>query len=187
MTKPRFGIDLDGVVYNWSDTYRFLMRYYRGIDLPEPDSWDAFDEYISEADRTWIWTEGVKHGLFRYGHLYKGSAEALLELARLVDLVVITHRPANAMQDTLEWLAFQKFPAVEIHLLTSQQPKSAVPCDFYLDDGPHNIEELRLNRPHARIAMWRRPWNRNAYHFAWSDKVRIVTSWNEVIEWVKMI
>lgn len=178
MRRPRFGLDLDGVVYNWVDTYRFLMRQYRGKALPKPRSWDGLDTSVTQEDRDWLWSDGVrKHGLFRYGHIYKGSVWGLEELSKLTDIIVITHRPANAIDDTLEWLSFMRLPAQEVNFLAEDEPKWTVECDLYLDDAPHNIKGFREHRPRALAMLWARPWNSD--YQAEADTV--VRSWREVV------
>ena len=168
----------DGVVYNWDDTVGFLLNHYFGYDLPVSTHWDQIQRSVKPEHWEWLWDEGVKKGMFRYGHLYKGSAEALRELAEMVDIVVITHRPANAVQDTLEWLAYNRVPATEVHILTKEQPKWEIACDLYLDDAPHNIKGFLEHRPLALSMLWARPWNVDYQRVA----PVVVRDWSEVIK-----
>ncbi len=181
----RIALDLDGVVYKFVDTYVYMMNAYRGLSIPKPElfwyEWDAPDAYTSQNDRDWMWDEGVRLGLFRYGHLYKGAIEGVNALAEVAEVHVVTSRPKNAVEDTLAFLAYNRLPLAGVNILSEKQPKSSVRPEFdiYIDDGPHNIEDLLANTDGDVIIM-DRPWNRaearpeafRAYN--WQDLVSIV-------------
>lgn len=190
MSKPRFGLDLDGVVYKWDRTARYMLKLYLGEDLPpDSDSWNAIEESVPGWKWKWLWTEGVKRGLFRYGHCYKGAIEGVQRLGELTELVVITSRPKSAVQDTLDWLSYNRFPVAEVHILGPDQKKSDVlpVCDFYLDDGLHNMQDLAVNTA-AELLLWNRPWNQDGYlEEMIPGCVRRVSTWPEVIEAVSPV
>lgn len=181
--RLRIGVDLDGVVYRFSDTANYLIKEHFGIDIPEWTDWDFAPDFLEGYGRpevwTWLWKSGIDLGLFRYGSIYKGSREALVKLARMGDLVVITARPKSAVNDTLEWLAYQRFPTSEVHIL-SGAPKSTVKCDVYIDDSLDNMDELAQNAPaYSRLLLVDRPWNNQPQGYAvrcydWQDVLRSV-------------
>jgi 5'(3')-deoxyribonucleotidase len=162
--RLRFGVDVDGVLYQWDKTARYMLRTMKGYSadgpLGQPSThWNSIQEHVSKEDWAWLWNSGVRLGLFRYGHLYTGAIEGVRALSGMGDVVVITHRPRSAVQDTLDWLSYLKLPFTETHLLTSGQPKSQVPhCDFYVDDKPDNISDFMVNTKGIACLM-RRPWN----------------------------
>src|SRR3990167_3449312 len=136
-TRVRFGIDIDGVLYQWDKTSRYMLRTMKGYAKDGPlgqpsQSWNDIENHVSKEDWNWLWNSGVKLGLFRYGHLYTGAIEGVRSLAALGDVVVITHRPRSAVQDTLDWLSYLKLPFTEIHLLTSGEKKSTIKCHLYV-------------------------------------------------------
>jgi len=141
-TLPRIAVDLDGVVYDWGGTVRYLIREHHGIDLPVSDHWDYVEENVPPEVWRWLWTEGVELGLFRYGHHIKGSVDGLRELAKVGSLEVVTHRPRAALQDTLRFIANLPDVFAGVHFLTKNEPKSIVRADLYLDDAPHVIENV---------------------------------------------
>lgn len=180
--RVRVGVDLDGVLYDWAGTTRFLLNHYLGYALPPLEdwctSWDALKNAVQPEDWAWVWSEGIEKGLFRHGHVYTGSMMALEVLSAFADIVVITHRPLAAGGDTLRWLAHHQVPLTELHLLVRQEPKSGVVCDVYVDDGAHNVRDLAAAHPAARVLLWRRPWNA---HEAVPSTVYVVSDWAEVI------
>lgn len=181
--RARFGIDVDGVMYHFQKTYCYMMNTMKGYSL-DYEKWAYWnwpeDNGVTKHDKQWMWSKGVELGLFRYGHLYKGTIEAMRALNKLGDIVIITHRPRNAVQDTIDWLSYNRLPVMEVHLLTEGQPKSNVAaCDLYLDDKPENIEDFVQHYPRALSLLWRRPWN-----VMWDDTrvARVVNTWQEVID-----
>jgi len=162
----RFGIDLDGVCYQWDKTARYMLRevlpdsQYKSPVGPlsqESQDWDYIERHVSKEDWQWLWTEGVRLGLFRHGHLYPGTIKYLHALASLGELIVITHRPKSAVEDTLAWLVYQQLPLSGIHILTNQEPKTSVKCDVYIDDKLENV--IALATTGARVYLMDRPWN----------------------------
>lgn len=174
----RLGIDIDGVMYRWDLTARYMLRevlpnspYSKftlgGTPQGESTHWnDIQDHLVDPAHWKWLWTEGVRLGLFRYGHLYSGTIKTMRDLAdRGHKLVIITHRPQQAVGDTLDWLAFQKLPYANVHILVNQESKAEVRpmCDIYLDDKPENCDDFyALGRP--AVCIMDRPWNQKYQH-----------------------
>lgn len=180
--KVRLGLDLDGVIYRWGDTARYLLETYWNLSNVPLEG--RIENYIPQKANTWLWNEGVKkHGLFRYGSIYKGSREFLNRMEKYCDNIVITARPASAIPDTLDWLSYQKLPTAEIHILGPDQKKSSVKprCDLYLDDASHVAEDL-LQKTKATIILPDRPSNQDA---PVNQRVVRTTSWEEIEEIIK--
>lgn len=176
----RIMVDLDGVCYDWDSTARFLLNHHFGYVFgPETLSWYFLRDAVAPEHWAWLWSEGVSLGLFRHGHLYRGTAEALDNLAGLGRLVVVTHRPESATRDTLAWIAYHELPVSEIHLLTSETPKSRVQpwCDVCVDDSPTVVEDLAAHTP-SLVLVWDRPWNQGVTSgervYSWLDVIRRV-------------
>ena len=178
MSRPRAGIDIDGVLYRWSDTARFLFKHYWGLGgLDESTSWSYLQDNVPPEAWKWLWTDGVeKHGLFRHGNCFPGSFEALHLLRDLgLDLVLITSRPMNARADTYAWIDYHRIQPKEVHVIGHTDWKSKIEplCDWYVDDKPENIADLETTgRP---AFLFDRPWNQNA------TPARRVYSWNSII------
>ncbi len=186
----RIGLDIDGVIYQWDKTARYMLRevlpnspynepdeffqdgLFRGMRMKSPlrqesQSWDYIQKHVAPEHWEWLWTEGVRLGLFRYGHLFPGAVQAVRKMAEKNDVILVTHRPKAAVKDTLAWLALQDLPIVGLHLLTEGEPKSTVRPSFdaFIDDKPENVEDVSENSDCMNVILMRRPWNR---HFKWS-------------------
>jgi len=193
----RIGVDIDGVMYKWIKTAHYMLREvmpnspYKGKnDLLHGDEsqvthFDWTREVVGEVYWEWLFTEGVRLGLFRYGHLYPGTIVAMRELAKLGEIIIITHRPKNAVNDTLAWLAYLDLPIAGVHILTDGEPKSSVhpQCELYIDDKPENVRDLMMHTGATAIAMPDRPWNKQpiahlGVHrmYSWGDFIHLAQS-----------
>lgn len=187
----RIGLDIDGVMYQWDKTARYMLRNvlpnspYKGCLRDESPSWDFIEKSVQPEHWRWLWTEGVRLGLFRHGHLYPGTIEAVRRLAELGDVIVITHRPKSAVHDTLDWLAYQRLPISGVHLLTNGEPKSDVRphCDIYLDDRLENVSELVAARA-GIVCLRMQPWNKTRPREHTYDPIP-VPGWDEFIHIVE--
>lgn len=183
MAAKVIAVDLDGVLYEWDRTAQYMLRTYRGLRHmhTESASWDWIKDNVSPEDWKWLWSEGVERGLFRYGHMTTG---ARVGLEHLVDagfkLKIVTHRPASAVMDTIDWLSLylQDIPLAGIHILSNQEPKTVVDADILVDDKPQNLVEWK---DEGRIALqYARKWNRSFFDAdidwcdGWSDVPKVL-------------
>lgn len=176
----RIGIDIDGVMYQWTKTARYMLRevlpnspYTKDGPLGrECTSWDYISDNISKEHLKWLFNDAVRLGLFRHGHMYPGTIQSIRRLSEFAEIVVITHRPKQAVSDTMDWLSYQRLPVSGIHILTNQEPKSSVAkCNVYLDDKPANCVDLLSTG--GVVCMMDRPWNQD------SDFLNRVYSWRD--------
>lgn len=182
----RFVVDLDGVCYEWQRTYRYMLREYRGVEMPPIEDfwyrWDAQKDYGTKADHDWMWSEGVKLGLFRYGHMVKGARRGLQELdTRGHEIVVATSRPERAVSDTLDWLSLymKDIPLAGVHILSNGTSKGDLDGDILVDDYDKNIVDWTTT---GRTAwLFSQPWNWESELPSVDSLVRRATGWNGVI------
>lgn len=193
--KPRVMLDLDGVVYQWERTARYMLRRYYaerpgygfipGALRSPSKHWDWIQDNVDDEAWNWLWTEGVRKGLFREGHIYTGAGEAIHEMSEFANIVVVTKRPAQAINDTLEWLAFRRWQISGFHFLTEDADvKSSVQPEFevYIDDSLAVMEDLNKNTS-GTLIMPDRPWNRDEDDkHGLLGKVWRAFDWNDVID-----
>ena len=171
----RLGIDLDGVVADFSAGWTSRYNHEFGADLStdQIESWNAMEEltHFASMGAFWRWAKGRDHAsIFRQLEPYPGAIEALGRLNRRHEIVVLTAKPDWAVHDTFAWIADHSIPTHEVHVT---EAKWRVPCDVYLDDAPHQIDEIHRNRPEAVMCRFVRPWN--SLRFG----VRDVRDWDE--------
>lgn len=183
----RIGLDCDGILYAWEKTARFLLETYRGYkDIPPSSYWDYLREMITDDDWRWLWSEGIKLGLFRYGYMYEGTAEALRELYELGSITYITHRPELAVIDTQDWMDYIGFPGRLVILHNMEAKSVVVPHPhIFLDDKVDNVVDMAENT-NAVVCLWARPWNQlERRDGKVPPEVKTVNSWQEFIDLAK--
>lgn len=177
----RLGIDLDGVVANftggWIDRYNAEF----GADL-SPDmvlEWNHMPEltHFGSSGAFWSWARnGDGPSVFRNLELYPDAAAALETLAADHEVVILTTKPGWAIHDTFAWLADKEIPTREVHIT---RHKWQIATDVYLDDSPYHLPELAAQRPDAVVCRYVRPWNRPV------DQVVDVPDWSAFLELVE--
>lgn len=158
----RLGIDLDGVVANFNKGWiDFYNREFGTELIPEQvDAWDGLTAitHFEDMGAFWRWSSDLDgRSLFWHLEPFQGAVEALHELDREGhEIVILTTKPPFAIDDTHEWIAANRIPSTEIHIL---EHKWEVDCDVYLDDGPHILPKLVEHRPDRLVCRYVRPWN----------------------------
>ncbi|MDQ3738411.1 MAG: hypothetical protein M3337_04500 [Actinomycetota bacterium] len=145
------GVDLDGVVADHTGRFREIMAEIRGVDpdtLTLERSWD-FLEWGFQPDEYSLYHRiaVMEHDMFRTMPLVPGAADALWRLSDAgIWIRIITHRlyvnwgHEKAVGDTAAWLDAHRIPYRDLCFLGA---KPEVEADAYIDDAPHNIEQLR--------------------------------------------
>jgi 5'(3')-deoxyribonucleotidase len=158
----RLGIDLDGVVANFTKGWMDFYNRDFGTDLVVDDSrrWNDLVDltHFTNIGEFWRWSSDLD-GRSVFWHLepFPGAIEALRDLHdEGHEIVVVTTKPRFAVGDTYEWIEKHDLPADEVHIL---EDKWLVECDVYLDDGPHILPKLVKHRPQSTVCRYVRPWN----------------------------
>lgn len=165
-TRPRLGVDLDGVIVDFDSDYRRCFREHFGFDMDPKLTWSGFAEasrgVFEDDDEFWQWLEDTD--VWRDSPAIPGSLDALRELHHAgVDIVIITSKPQWAVNRCLSWLAQNMVPTREIHVTGGgYKRKPEVDCDAYVDDSPHQLRRLANERPDRTLFRFIQPWNRGA-------------------------
>ena len=158
----RLGIDLDGVVANFTKGWMTFYNRDFGADLEVEDSraWNDLVEltHFNNIGEFWDWASDVDgHSVFWHLETFPGSVEALHELSQDGhEIVIITTKPRFAIEDTHSWLESNDIPRDEVHILGK---KWTIDCEIYLDDGPYVLPGLLKHRPDRTVCRYIRPWN----------------------------
>lgn len=159
----RLGIDLDGVVADFNTGWitRYNADFSAEVAFDAVQAWNAIPSltHFRHMGEFWRWAQDHDgHTMFRHLETYPGAVEALWDLTRRRHRVVIlTTKPPWAIHDTFAWLAQHRIPTREVHILDR---KWEVDCDVYLEDAPHNLENLVAHRTDGIVVRYVRPWNR---------------------------
>jgi 5'-nucleotidase len=176
------GVDLDGVVADHTRRFRDIMAEIRGVDpetLPLDRSWD-FGEWGFQPGEYEVYHRiaVMEHDMFRTMELVEGAADALWRLSDAgIWIRIVTHRlyvnwgHEKAVGDTAAWLDAQRIPYRDLCFLGA---KPEVEAAVYIDDAPHNIDQLRAKG--KTVIAFSQPYNR---HLA--DGLR-AESWAEAEE-----
>lgn len=159
--RPRAGVDLDGVVHDWETNTRRLLRNYLGVDVTPSQTYNWIKDECARLGRPDAWSELWSHwvpSMFS-GEAYPGATDGVCALAQTHDLVLITRRPRTALGATLRWLTSHDVSPSELVVLHDpSRPKSATPCNWYVDDSPAEVDELATAG--KRVYVMDRTWNR---------------------------
>jgi 5'(3')-deoxyribonucleotidase len=145
------GVDLDGVVADHTGRFREILAEIRGVDprsFPLQRSWDFGEWGLAPGEYADIHRVAVmEHDMLRTMNVIDGAADALWRLSDAgVWIRIITHRlyvnwgHEKAIGDTAAWLDIHRIPYRDICFLGA---KPEVEADAYIDDAPHNTEQLR--------------------------------------------
>jgi 5'(3')-deoxyribonucleotidase len=161
------GVDLDGVVADHTYRFREILAELRGVEpetLPLERSWN-FTEWGLDNDQysDYHRIAVMEHDMFRTMPLVDGAADALWRLSDAgIWIRIITHRlyvnwgHEKAVGDTAAWLDEHRIPYRDLCFLGA---KPQVEANAYIDDAPHNIEQLR--EMDKTVIVFDQPYNRH--------------------------
>lgn len=168
MSEFVLGLDLDGVTGDYVEEFRLRTSRATGYpihDLGEPSSWSFAESWepVRDADHYLdLHIEGVRDGMFRSMPVMDGAVESLWRLSDAdVHIRVITHRFISkglhhtTASDTVAWLDRHNIPYRDLCFVSR---KAQVDADIYIDDAPHNVENLR--NAGKDVIIFDAPYNR---------------------------
>lgn len=158
----RLGIDLDGVVANFTAGWIGFYNEQFGTHLHEDDvdGWGVIPHltHFHSMHHFWEWARHLDGAsLFRHLDTYPGAVETLWELRWSGhDIVIITTKPGWAIHDTFAWISEQRLPTREVHIT---RDKWEIDCHLYLDDSPGQLRNYLRHRPDRGVVRYVRRWN----------------------------
>lgn len=161
------GVDLDGVVADHTRRFRDILAEIRGVapeTYPLERSWDFVEWGLEPGEYADLHRRAVMdYDMFRTMEPIAGAADALWRLSDAgVWIRIITHRlyvswgHEKAVGDTAWWLDTHRIPYRDLCFLGAKPEAEA---DAYVEDAPHNVEQLRV-QGNATI-VFDQPYNRH--------------------------
>lgn len=156
MSKPRFGLDIDGVIYDFDWAARQVLLEMGCNPIPPTVEWNHIRDVEPEGwDALWsLGTDSYK--LFRRKEAVAADAKTFVTNLRSLgyEVILVTCRPQNAAGDTY-WLS--ETLGADGYVLVKEGEKYTVGCDIYLDDSPEEI--LALVAQGTPTIIMDKPWN----------------------------
>lgn len=191
--RPKFGLDLDGVVFAFDIGACLALKFGRGVDIDVREStcWNDIKERCSPQDWKWLWDSGVRRA-FEYAPIYPGVPTQLRQIQESVDLIVITHRPRKVIDITLRKLADIGLRPVAVHHVQGQDKSHiADDCIGYVDDKVENVIDLATTHD-VPVFTPRKGWNRLLWDPTPLDEpvgmdIRPYDNFEEITQWVRQL
>lgn len=151
----KLGVDLDGVLANFTDAYAKLATERTGIQFPKMSAdwprswyWDR-DAGVSKEDEKAIWQEITEGNTFWYRlEPLPGAHDTIRCLEKLVrqghDVYFITNRMGRqAKTQTEQWLYNLGMNYPTVLVASDKLPIiKSLGIDFYIDDKPETVHEI---------------------------------------------
>lgn len=153
MSSPKeffvFGVDLDGVCADFCRRMKEVAAEWKGVslgDLTENVAYGLKEWEIHPDYQTLHRFAVTERGLFETMAVIPGARQSLWRLSEEgVRIRIITRRlfipyfHERAVAQTCRWLDQHGIPCWDLCFMAE---KGAVGADVYIDDTPHNIEQL---------------------------------------------
>ena len=182
-----YGIDLDGVCFDFMHAFCKWLEDRAGIKCPEDEEITSYywHEVIDGLEEDEFWKEFHNFGNnkgYAYLNLMPGTKQALSDIIDAGhEIVYITNRPEYARHDTEISLQYHLFPHRH-NLIFANGAKTPVirsmEVDVFIDDSPTTIEEISTGTT-ARIYCRDYPFNRK---LSKSLNFTRVYSWEEFLD-----
>lgn len=186
----RIGLDLDGVVANWSSTAAIWLNTRKGYSLPieEPPYWHWLQENIKPEDWKWLWTGAINDGLFADCVVMPGAQALVRNLNQLGDVIAMTSRPRGAIRDTLTWWMDNNFRMISgWNFFDGGDDKRYVLTDVLIEDNLKYAESYYDNcASKPAVILLDRPYNQEG-RGDWRKEFFVANNHNEVIELVNKV
>ncbi len=156
----RVGIDMDGVLADFNTGWmsRYNADFGASLDASMVQQWDGLYRltHFGSMHEFWDWAQGDGRSTFRDAPPLPGAIESIKRIGQRHRVCIVSSKFDWAIPDSLAWLADHDVPAREVHFLWD---KTLAGGDIYLDDAPHQLEELVAGLPDAVVCRMVHPWN----------------------------
>lgn len=168
--RLRVGVDLDGVLFNFQNSFRRYVHQVSGghgighclYGCSYEGDWYFYRKWgIDDARFVQLCNSGADEGHIFSGGIKRGAKEAMSRIkATGSEIHIVTDRsfgstPEVSQELTKAWLAKYKIP---YDSLTFSPDKTSVPVDMFVEDKLENYDALV--GAGVKAYLINRPWNR---------------------------
>lgn len=188
----RFGIDLDGVCFDFKGAFCKWLEDKAGVKCPADEEITSYYWYetVDGLEEKVFWDEFHKFGKnygYRYLNLLPGAREGLELIDSLGhEIFYITNRPDYAFDCTELALVYHRFPQNGRLIFTngSKAPHvRGLDIHCFIDDSPRTIADLCANTQ-ARIYCMDYPFNRRLHDLTGYTRVY---NWEEFLSHERIV
>ncbi len=186
--KHRVGVDVDGVVGNYTQLYLNAVRAATKREIPKdwaPPQWDL-DEALGltkdekKAACRLMEAPGVALAIAPY----PGAVEGIQKLSKIADVFFVTSPVKGShtwCYDRTAWIMehFGEELADSVHYTGHKYTFAA---DLFVDDKPSNCEEWQAAWPDGKALLWTANYHESFLH----DRLTHVQDWEQVARWIAM-
>ena len=153
MTKKVYGIDLDGVCFDFMGAFIEWLNGTLPVNLDKKEITSYYWHETTDVSKEDFDREFDNFGIEGHGYrnleLLDGALEGLKRIHEAGHKIVyITSRPTYTEQDTIDCLGEHEFPQRE-NLYFSQGSKAPLVkelnVDVFIDDSPSTVTDLSVN------------------------------------------
>jgi len=164
--KYKIGIDIDGVLRDFSTTFHSLMkRDYPDVVLTDTIvDWDFEKSFTMDRKelQKLYWGE-YKRDVFRFAPPIKDSIMHMRKLFIWADenkhkLIAVSSQRPTGRSDSLYWLGNHYLGFEEVHFIRGEK-KWKKDIDWLVDDSPENYKHWINNRDEDGFILFDAPYN----------------------------
>jgi len=145
VSRPRIGVDADGVVVNWNDKAAELMGLAERWGAWGPPEWDTLEKLNKKAFDL-LWEEPLLSEMFREAAPLPNALETLQELSKVADVWIVSSRPGGAWAATKSWLRRHDVEVKGVRLVEGWREKAgvvkALGLRAFIDDKEETVRDL---------------------------------------------
>jgi|SRR6478735_6167344 len=187
-SRHRVGVDVDGVVANYTQLYLNAVRVATKREIPNdwaPPQWDLDEALgLTKDEKKAAYALMESPGVARTIAPYPGAVEGIRKLSKIADVFFVTSPVKSSptwCYDRTAWI--KKYFGDELaDSVDYNSHKYTFAADLFVDDKPSNCEEWQAAWPDGKALLWVANYSVTLLH----DRLTHVQNWEQVAQWVAM-
>ncbi len=179
----QIGIDIDGIIADTDTTFRERMGEVFERDFPR----DMVKEFhyencfkFNRKEMDIFCNLFLDKELWKSIKLIKGARPILASLKHKHSLIIITGRPIEVKDVTLEWLRVKKIPFDKLYFMQGRQKHEIARVNkhkfsLFLEDHPDYA--YRMAKDGVRVLLMDYPWNQRMKNH---PNIQRVKNWRQI-------